>query len=349
MTRKTKSVNTLNDDVVVDADEDVLIDLTQPMEKKSKKTKRQEMRMQKKKPPFKPRQFSDIDCDVMFCILDFCVPTSIWALSKVCRGFRELIRANEQHIMDRIIAFRYPNISRCFRLPVLMTQLDNSAILDEFGNIQRSLEIFKREILPKRIHLRHIPKHLSKITCSCTSCVDRWNTLCLAVDFAHWQDDLDHGKPMPTHKWGVKPAWERQLRAHYRQKVIAALHRPLLYAMILESHLESTVRAIRRQRQNKANQLRHFPMTSADASSGTDDFLAKEGPSSADIPFSRDTYYMLEVFMPGRAWDGEEKRWLYLAVKHEQDLRYVVAQVRAFEVVDKQISELSHGRGTAQS
>ncbi|KAK4460387.1 hypothetical protein QBC42DRAFT_332598 [Cladorrhinum samala] len=341
MPKKTKPADAIANDDAAAAAEDVLVDLTQPIEKKSKKTKRQEMRMQKKRPPFKPRQFSDLDCDVMLCVLEFCVPTAIWALSKVCRGFRELIAANEQYIADRIIAFRYPNISRCFRLPVLVTQLDSSAIRDEFGDIERSLDIFKREILPKRIQLRHIPKHLSKVTCSCTSCVDRWNMLCLAVDFAHWQDDLDRGKPMPAHKWGVKPAWERQLRARYRQKVIAALHRPLLYAMILESHLDSTVRAIRRQRQNKANQLRHFPITPADARSGTDAFLANEGPSSADIPFSRDTYYMLEVFMPGRAWDGDEKKWLYMAVKHELDLRYVVAQVKAFEVVDKQISEIN--------
>ncbi|KAK4167478.1 hypothetical protein QBC43DRAFT_376635 [Cladorrhinum sp. PSN259] len=271
--------------------------------------------MQKKRIHF--NQFLDLDDDAMMCILDFCTPSAVWTLSKVCRGLRQLIRTHEAYLINRIIAFRYPNISRSFRLPYLLTQVADTF---ENENIVSALFTFNERIISQRVHIRLNPRHPAETTCSCLSCVDRWNNLCLAVDFARWQDHLDDGRPLPHHKPGVDPPEEIRRRSDCREKILDALHRPLFYAMILESHLDSTVRAIQRQSQNKTNRRAHFPMTSREASSGTDHFLGRQGPNLFDPPYQRDQYYMLEVFLPGRAWSKTDKEWKYLNVPHEKDL-----------------------------
>ncbi|KAK3990422.1 hypothetical protein QBC44DRAFT_288756 [Cladorrhinum sp. PSN332] len=320
MGRKTKSVTASKDD------QDVLVDLTEPLKLTSKRTKRQQTKIQKKRVTF--RQFPDLHQDAVMCILDYCTPRTIWALSQVCRGLGQLIRNNETYLANRVIALRYPNISKGFQLPYLMTQVIDTC---PDPNILQALDIYREKIIPLRVRLRHIPGHPVDTICSCTSCIDRWNMLCLAVDFAIWQDDLDNGTPLPRTDWGFPcDPWRQPdpILSRCRRRVINALHSPLLYSMILESHLESTVRAIRRQRENKSNRSDHFPMTSKDASSGTDRFLSKEGPSFIEAPYTREMYYMLEVFLPGRAWNKTDKEWKYLMVPHERELEIVQSQIR---------------------
>ncbi len=93
-----------------------------------------------------------------------------------------------------------------------------------------------------------------------------------------------------------------------------ALHSGLWHARILEAHLDSTVRAIRRHAVNKWDPNgppRMFRMTEADAASGYDVFLGRSGPPSLDFPFHRDICYMLVTYLPNRWWNGELQRWMY--------------------------------------
>lgn len=89
------------------------------------------------------------------------------------------------------------------------------------------------------------------------------------------------------------PEWGTELVARNARIAHRAVHNSLWYARILELHLDSTRRAIRRHGQNKGNKRIHVDMTASDAESGTDSFLAKHGPLSIEFPYQRDEYYML--------------------------------------------------------
>lgn len=66
-------------------------------------------------------------------------------------------------------------------------------------------------------------------------------------------------------------------------------------------------------------------MTKEDMEAGTDLFLERSGPPSNDIPFHRDNYYMLEAYVPNRAWFKHLNQWQYLpASEHDRDVAYIV-------------------------
>jgi len=154
-----------------------------------------------------------------------------------------------------------------------------------------------------------------------------WNCLCVVVDFAGWQNRLDQGEPIPIIPRGSSPAWNQILIIKNGAKVKNALRSPLWYARLLEEHLRSTIRSIRRQRNNKGNKRSRFRMSEEDAASETDLFLERSGPPSTEFPFHRDSYYMLEAYLPNRGWNGEELRWMYMpASQHDRDVEWVKAQ-----------------------
>lgn len=164
---------------------------------------------------------------------------------------------------------------------------------------------------------QHVQPPDLTLVCTCMTCVLRWNSLCLAIDFAHWQDDLDSGKPLSIIPRGNQPQWNKDLLARNAAMVVKSLKSPLWYIRILEMHLVSIIRSVRRHGQNKGNQRRvsslppftphrlvtdgsmpqRFQMTEAEARIETDAFLERNGPPTVDFPFHRDNYYMLEAFL----------------------------------------------------
>ena len=45
-----------------------------------------------------------------------------------------------------------------------------------------------------------------------------------------------------------------------------------------------------------------------------------------DFPFHRDSYYMLEAYLPNRGWNSEGNGWIYMpATQHERDVEFVKA------------------------
>ncbi|KAK7959206.1 uncharacterized protein PG986_004060 [Apiospora aurea] len=246
----------------------------------------------------------------------------------------------------------------CFRLPVLIRDIQQqqrriNGDHNEDGQNEEADDIDIVPILqsPERqdrlgIHKRpysHVPPPDPAEVCTCLTCVLRWSALCLIVDFAHWQDDLDRGEPLPT--WSRRepvPEWNRQLLARNADVVRKALslHRDgaprgavagsesvggLWHARLLEAHLDSTTRANRRHAANKGNKRRRFQMSAADAAVGTDAFLARSGPPTFDFPFHRDNYYMLEAYLPNRAWIENKAKWVYVpASQHDYDIQQVM-------------------------
>jgi hypothetical protein len=157
------------------------------------------------------------------------------------------------------------------------------------------------------------------------TCLLRWNSLNLIVDFNYWQDNLDKGEPIPMIARGKSPEWSTLLTNDNASYVLKALDSPMWHALLLERHLDSMVRSIARQRANKGNKRRRFRMTDEDEAAGTDLFLERSGPPSTELPFHRDQYYLLETYMPNRGWNSEEGRWMYMpADQHDRDVAWVV-------------------------
>jgi hypothetical protein len=308
-----------------------LEDLTQPLARHSKRTKRQHKKLEKKGASkswavFQPRGFLDLPLELLMGILELLRPSDTFALFQLNGQLRNFMLANEAIITRRIVNLRYPILERCLLPPVFMEDIDPAT-----QELLRSTDRPDLALSHPNVH-QNIPSPDNMRHCTCLTCIGRWNALCAAVDFAHWQDNLDKGEPIPTIPRGTLPPWNQKLLATTRRVVIKSLTSPLWHARILEAHLSSTTRSIRRHSQNKADQRPHFRMSEADARAGTDVFLKQEGPPTVEFPYSRDLYYMLEVFLPTRSWVATHQKWVYMSHTqewHEMDLDMLVRMMAA--------------------
>ncbi|KAK1830694.1 hypothetical protein QBC39DRAFT_101439 [Podospora conica] len=299
----------------------ILEDLTQELTLHSKRTGRRQKKLESRarKPLLQPRGLLDLPYELLMRILALLRPSDLFALVRVNKDLGLFIRDQETRIADAIIALRYPILAKCFRRPVLIEELEPGARSHLHA---RRLQATSTKGPP----FQHIRPLDPALICSCLTCLLRWNSLCIVLDFAHWQPNLDKGEPIPVIARGRDPQWNQNLVAKHAEIVVKSLTRPLCYARILEAHLDSTTRAIRRHAGNKGNRRRRYRMTDDDLRSGSDAFLGRSGPPTLDIPFHRDNYYMLEAFFPNRSWIKERDAWVYVPeVQHEQDLARLLA------------------------
>ncbi len=240
-------------------------------------------------------------------------PSEVLTLLLVSRPIYHLIRGEERALARRITNRRYPSLEKCFRLPSLVREVDPAKRGGPSG--QSAQEIVPPHPDPGHgsgLHLHVLPESLE---------LSR-----VAVDFHYWQTHLEKGIPIRVIPRGTNPEWNRTLVARNASLVTKALSSPLVYAAILELHLDSALRSIRRHGQNKFNHRLRFRLTDEDIRSETDSFLERSGPQTVDIPYHRDNYYMLETFMPNRCWIKELSRWVYMpAEQHEKDVDIAVA------------------------
>lgn len=297
-------------------------DLTESLESRSKRTERRRRKLGRKvkgSAATEPRGFLDLPYEILMTILAILRPSDIFSLSSVNRPLRTFILEEQSSICKHVINLRYSTIERCFLRPVLMEDLDPPvrAILQNPG---------RPELLAaRRRPYQHIQSPDTSLICTCLTCLPRWNFLCIVVDFAYWQDNLDKGEPIRMVPRGTFPAWNQDLLARNANIVAKSLTSPLWYARVLEAHLDSTTRSIRRHGQNKGNKRRRFRMTDKDVRAGTDTFLERSGPPTVEFPYHRDNYYMLEAFLPNRSWLTEEQKWAYLPVEqHDKDVEMAV-------------------------
>lgn len=314
--------------VVQDAECDLapIEDLTQPLALHSKRTERRRKKFEKRAKSktslgLAPTGFLDLPYELLTGIFELLRPSDLFAVSQVNRTFRSFLLSEEAAIIRRVINLRYRILERCLLRPVLTKDID-PAIRPLLRSPDRPDLKFSH-----RIAHQNIPPPDDTIHCTCLTCVVRWNALCAVVDFAHWQDHLDKGMPIPTIPRGTIPPWNHKLLERNRRLVLNALSSPLWYARILEAHLDSTTRSIRRHSENKADRRLHFHPTEDEMKAGTDAFLQREGPPTFDYPYSRELYYMLEAFLPGRSWIAAQQRWIYVSQTqewHEMDLELLV-------------------------
>ncbi|KAH7322612.1 hypothetical protein B0I35DRAFT_184948 [Stachybotrys elegans] len=323
-----------------------LVDTTEALTLRSKRTERAQRKQGRKtaRSRRQPTSILDLPAELALHIVVLLRPSDVLRLAQVDRAHHAFISADESGIAAAISRWRYGCLRQCFRLPVQMQDVDESmhAAL-QHEERQELLAIHKKPY-------QHVQPPDATRICTCLTCVLRWSALCIVVDFAHWQSHLDSGEPIPMVPRGEKPAWNEARLVINADKVWRAMKRPLWQARLLETHLASTVRSIRRHAANRGNRRRRFAMTPAEAASGTDAFLESRGPPTLDIPFHRDAYYMLEAYLPNRSWNGDEDCWTYVpAEQHNLDLRYVTmwaerrAAREAQEAVEREADGLKEG------
>ncbi|KAM7205841.1 hypothetical protein V8F33_000671 [Rhypophila sp. PSN 637] len=300
------------------------VDMTQSLAVRSKRTQRQNKKLAKKSlrasntgPPL---GICDLPSDLFLPIVCLLEPRDIITLSRVSRPIRDFIISEEKYIARQVIRLRYDCLSKCFRRPVLMRDIDPA--------YHQGLMSAGRPEDPLKTHKRifhHIQEPDPTVVCTCLTCVQRWNSLCIVLDFAHWQRYLDNGTPIPIVPRGAAPEWNRKLLQSNAKIVLSSLHSDLFYARILQKHLSSITGSIQRHSQNKGNRRKRFRMTDDDVQRGTSDFLEPSGPPTIDFPHNRDNYYMLEAFLPNRGWITERNAWVYVPEdQHEKDLEIAV-------------------------
>ncbi|KAF2177632.1 hypothetical protein K469DRAFT_719724 [Zopfia rhizophila CBS 207.26] len=254
----------------------------------SKRTKRmQRKRAKREQKRREPASLLQLPAELLVEIMQYLRPSDVFNCARVNYFLSFCVFRNANAIGREIIKRRYAILTQCFPIPTLMSHVD--------PEVQAVLITPDREALVA-IHKKpyqHIQPPDPYFTCTCLTCILTWNNLSLIVDFAHWQENLDNGEPIPMLPRGQKTEWNKELVDQNAAVVRKALRNTLWYAQILERHLQSTVRAIRRHQGNKGNKRRHFDMTEVDAQKGTDEFLAKSGPPSLEFPFHRDNYYLL--------------------------------------------------------
>ncbi|KAK3680917.1 hypothetical protein B0T22DRAFT_502643 [Podospora appendiculata] len=302
--------------------DDPLVDRTKALALHSKRTERQRKKLAKKSLAPSPQPINlllNLPCELLLEILCTLPPSALFPLLRVSKDLRAFILSEQRLIADRIIRLRYACLAKSFPLPV------------PIGAVPAALHPLLQD--PSRTELvtahkrpfQHIQPPNPDVICTCLACALRWNCLCIAVDFAHWQPNLDSGEPIRMVPRGVNPEWNQTLNARSADTVLKCIRSPLWYARVLEAHLASTTRSIRRHGLNKGNKRRRFRMTEEDVRAGTADFLERSGPPTFDIPFHRDNYYLLEAFLPNRSWIQRKEQWVYVpADQHERDLEVLL-------------------------
>ena len=228
--------------------------------------------------------------------LKFLRPSDVFNLALVNHRLRSVVHANGNIIGDIIIKQRYPILAQCFPLPKLLSEL-SPPTADILRDPARRTQF--------SIHNKsytHVHPPDARFLCTCLTCILVWNNLNLALDFAHWQDNLDSGEPIPLIPRGKTMDWNEELVARNARIAKKSVVDSLWYARLLETHLDSTIRSIRRHALNKGNKRTHVEMTEGEAAKGTDQFLDKAGPLGLEFPFHRDNYYLLYRYPAVLSW-----------------------------------------------
>lgn len=328
-----------------DSDDEPLVDKTAALTLHSKKLERKQKRQQKRSSRRKVhsdvKSYLDLPDELFSEILSHLLPSDVMKVSQVNHDTRDFILNNETWIARDIIERRYWILSRSLQLPVPANQLDAgkyAALLSPRWQARIGSN--------SRNPYQHVRRIEPQITCCCSTCHLAWNNLCVALDLAHWQKDLNSREPIPRIERGKFPAWNVKLLVENASIVEKAMYSPLMYARILEIHLATIVSTILRfakyRRKGEAPPPRLYRLTDKDIEQRSDAFLARPGPSSYEFPFWRDNYYGLNPYVPNRKWSKETERWLYpppYPKQHEFDLEWASRWFRQDPELEQRMDE----------
>ncbi|KAI5361402.1 Putative F-box domain-containing protein [Septoria linicola] len=309
-------------------EEEPLIDTTEKLQLKSKKTnrakKKHEKRLKKTTAISELKSFLELPTELLDEVLSYLSPSDVIRLQRLNKSTRNYIEHNESSIAKTIIDRRYHVLSRAFQCPVPFDQLD--------AQTQCSLLSTGWQEIAKthRTSYYQIVKLLDpRKVCSCTTCMLAWANLNILLDLAHFQKHLNEREPIPMIPRGTYPKWHTDLQEHNASIVEKAMSSPIYYALILQIHLATIVGTLTRTTRvgkKASHPKRLYHISPEDVESGTDAFLERSGPPALSIPYHRDLYYNLEAYVPNRGWSKEKGKWLYPKNPHENDLKWIVAR-----------------------
>ncbi|CAH0019949.1 unnamed protein product [Clonostachys rhizophaga] len=315
-----------------ESDDDVLVDYTQDLALRSRKTSRLKRKLDRKakKEATKPQLLS-LTPELLLDILSQLKPADIIRFQQICKFSQAFVRHHETSLVKAVISRRYSVLSRCFPRPIHLKDVDplyHPALLHQ--RRQKLLSIHRKPY-------SHVAHHDPALLCSCLTCIMAWNNLCLIVDLAHWTTTaLSKRQPIPMIPRGENPPWNVELVEDHAAVVRRALASPLWYALILQRHLQTTIFGIRRYA-NKG-EVPDFELDDEDVSRETDEFCARSGSPSYEFPITRDTYYGLKTYLPNRLWDANEGYWKYQpSDQHFRDLKWVQ------DMADKEKEKIAQG------
>ncbi|KAM0426459.1 hypothetical protein ACHAPT_008150 [Fusarium lateritium] len=303
-----------------DSDDEVLIDNTEALTLRSKRTDRQKKKLERKS----KRQAAKADLlslypELLIEILSHLRPSDVISYQQTCCSAKAFVQQHDTSISKSIISYRYTVLAQCFPRPVILDTVDRKyhpVMLNE--RRQKVLAIHRKPY-------SHIASHDPSLLCSCLTCVLAWNNLCLLVDLAHWTSSaIAHSKPIPMIPRGQNPEWNLKLVEKHAEVVRKAVKSTLWYALLLQRHLQTTVFGI--QRYTSKNKPPGFDLDIDDVLAETDAFCARKGPPSYEFPLHRDAYYSLQTYLPNRIWKKKEDGWRYQpADQHFRDLEWMIS------------------------
>ncbi len=201
--------------------EDELVDLTEALVVRSKRTERQKRKQKTKLASGEPVQLHDLPTELILDILSYLRPNDVFRLTRTSKSLHAFVTDHRRFLASKIIEYRYPCLQKSLRLPALLE--------DVRPDLRQALRSDKRQ---RSLHIHKKPyQHQLEppdpaYVCTCLTCVLRWNALCIAVDFAHWQSNLEKGEPIPVIGRGQSPAWNQKLIAEHAAVVRKALRDP---------------------------------------------------------------------------------------------------------------------------
>ncbi|KAF7191510.1 hypothetical protein HII31_07012 [Pseudocercospora fuligena] len=318
-------------------DDEPLVDLTEALALKSKKTDRKKKQQQKKLERIEKKRvksdvknFLELPPELLEEVLSYLRPSDIFRLLRLNRSTRDFILDNEQSIAKDIIRRRYWTLYRCLQIPVALEKVDHVAQQSLLtSNWQDRLRIHTKPYQ----HIRAID---AKSSCTCMTCVMAWNDLCSVLDLAHFQPTLDRHEALPAIPRGSNPEWNTRLAQEHAAIVEKAMRSPLHHALILQVHLASIMgtltRPIRWGNKTFAPKNMLYHLSDLDVERDTDEFLERSGPPSYEPLYFREYYNHQKwaAYVPNRKWDKETQKWLYPKPGqwHADNLAWVVSRIR---------------------
>ncbi|SMQ55096.1 unnamed protein product [Zymoseptoria tritici ST99CH_3D7] len=313
-------------------EDEPLIDTTQALPLRSKKTERLQKRnlkkLQRTKFPSSIKSFLELPPELLEEVFSHLLPSDLLSLLQINKSLNSYILANESAIVRNLTSIRYPVLSKCLPLPVPLAEVPDPA--------KRALlsEAWQSRL---QIHFKpyqHIPRFDSESLCSCITCFLAWNNLNLVLDLAHFQRHFATRTPLPIIPRGTNPEWNQDLTAKHAAIVNRAIVSPLTYARLLQLHLSTITTTLLRpvyissKKGSRPPSTPLYDITTEDVKAENDAFLERKGPSSLEFPYVRDMYHYIHAWVPNRGWSKQKEKWMYPGEEtgklHRQDIAWVV-------------------------
>ncbi|RVX68802.1 hypothetical protein B0A52_07688 [Exophiala mesophila] len=333
--RKQAAPSVTSESVDSEVDLEPLVDTTAALTLTSKKTLRLKRRQEKKQSQKKAfshdvHSFLDLPGDLLIAVLSYLKPSEIYLLLQLNHATRRFIQDNIFSITTQVMKRRYWVLKQCFPVPVALDSVP------EFAQHAVLSQAWQDRLRIHKNPYQHVQAIDPQSVCTCMSCALAWNNLCIVLDLAHWQTNLENREPIPIIARGSTPEWNVKLLDDNARIVRLAMKSPLAHARILQTHLDTTTRAIIRSgRWRKKGEKtttprpRLYHLTDSEAADGYDTYLERSGPPSYEPIYMRDNYYSIEAFIPNRKWDKTEQVWKYYSKwpkPHEESLNWLVAR-----------------------